>query len=549
MKAGRFDDHIGPIRHFRQAGLRMKTIQVKCDSCGEEFSVPASLAGQMAKCQCGNAIKIPDAPDLAEKITPAQKEPKKSSAPGKWYVSEAGQSVGPFEFQQIKSRVKAGQIKASDKLYHPGAGEWKEAADISDLAPFLSRQVSGFSKESSRSSALSKARRRAGGAASQTKQFQPKKSNAGTFIALAVAGVAGLAILLVVMFGQGEGEETSQRRSKPKASRVTQPGPIEKPDTPRAFVEKWLSLFAKNPNDIRGIEREAFRKKLQKFYRDGRLDIYATDARAQLQEAASRRRTISVSEIPVHIFRAVDGETFCYHSDPGKESSDFTVLTHASAPSETGQREKTQKTFNRNDFERVRCFQVMAAQKALHPAARVLVAERDGELGVLAFGRVAYAGIRAGSLEISYITGRRTESWKESDSWLYPRIAHSSGIVLSQGKDWHQVGELMMMDRNLIPASVLQEKEQTDLSDKSLLVFRLTGKALSEFTHRYGPAQSVKQISPSSVYIQVAGMDRSWERGRYSQLDAHSYGAFALAVHPYSQEVVGFFFEAENASL
>jgi len=108
----------------------MANINVKCKSCGAEFSVPDSLAGEKATCKCGKPILIPrpgEAP-ASRTIPPVAK-----LKADKWYVHEKGQSIGPLSFDDLKERMLHGQLKSDQKVYAACLKEWVLASEIEAL--------------------------------------------------------------------------------------------------------------------------------------------------------------------------------------------------------------------------------------------------------------------------------------------------------------------------------------------------------------------------------------------------------------------------------
>jgi len=110
----------------------MSNITVKCGSCGAEFTVPASLAGERAVCKCGQHIQIP---------RPGQEA---AAAPGpslqqlqadKWYINQGGQTLGPLSFDDVKTRVLHGELKLDQTVYAACLGGWRQVSDVEALRP------------------------------------------------------------------------------------------------------------------------------------------------------------------------------------------------------------------------------------------------------------------------------------------------------------------------------------------------------------------------------------------------------------------------------
>lgn len=51
-----------------------------------------------------------------------------------WYVAVNGKSEGPFDMNQMSSGAQAGQVTRSTLVWSPALGDWKPAAEVSDLA-------------------------------------------------------------------------------------------------------------------------------------------------------------------------------------------------------------------------------------------------------------------------------------------------------------------------------------------------------------------------------------------------------------------------------
>lgn len=61
-----------------------------------------------------------------------------AAAPAKYiYAIIGGKQQGPFSLGEIMEMVKNGDIVPESYMWKPGMPEWKQASDISDIAPGL----------------------------------------------------------------------------------------------------------------------------------------------------------------------------------------------------------------------------------------------------------------------------------------------------------------------------------------------------------------------------------------------------------------------------
>jgi len=562
----------------------MDNITVKCKRCGAQFAIPASMAGQKVQCSCGESLQIPAAPAAAP--------PK----PAKWYISVGGQSVGPHSLDDLRNRIRQGQLRPEDKVYGPGSDKWRPVRDVPELAqapaappppvppppapaaappaapppappapkpsapiaaappppapkppaPIVAAPPPPAPKPlapvaAAPPPAVAPLRRTAAPAPPPLAYAPPAPTKAKKWVPAAiVVAVAAVAGVLVLTFGKSSSGPAS-----------AQPTEAPAPTGPAAVVRQWLDLFVKNPQDLSGADRQPLEQKLQSFCLEGRMDIYAEDVRAALQKAFRSRdaKSISVAEVPCELLRAADAETFCYHVPFGDEESSVTVRAAVPKQKDSPEWKEAEKTFKKTDFRKLRAFHVMARGKGVHERARVLAVEASDGLKIVALGRLAYVGAKAGMMQIQYVTGVRSQAVGETECMAKVGAAPITGLTLEGGKQWTDFGELMSLDCDLVPRSVLSQRVSAEPGGGSLLIRVATGRALSEATHRYGDPQLADQIDPSpSAYLKIVGQEPAGSEAG-AKLDVNHYGNFALVSDPTTGEIVGFLFTPPQTEL
>jgi len=299
----------------------------------------------------------------------------------------------------------------------------------------------------------------------------------------------GLAAVLFIEMtgGDGNGEENG-----PRQFRV--------PEEPVPLVHAWLELFLKDAGRLPPVEADVLRERLKLFYPDGYMDVYAADVRARLRKkwsAAGNGAGIRIEEQECDLLRADDEENFVYYRSSGE--TELTVQA-AVPPDKAGPEGTTrEKTFASKDFRVLRCFRIETAAGArreeIHDSALVMVIEQDGKPRIIAMGRLAHVGARAGEMEVRYATGYKAPEMTEAACLLHLGIERHPG---AEGQQWDAYGELMSVDSNLVSASVLQcrtEAEKERMTVDSLLVRAQTGKMLADVTGTYGQAQTTRELS------------------------------------------------------
>jgi len=133
----------------------MKSISVKCEACGAEFQLPATMAGLEVSCSCGRSLKVPKAepqaaagpagaaataktaaaktPGAAAASAPAKKAPAKAGGkvPEKgWYFSHSGLRFGPIGLDDLRKRLQTGELERSTKVFYSGLKEWVPSTKV-----------------------------------------------------------------------------------------------------------------------------------------------------------------------------------------------------------------------------------------------------------------------------------------------------------------------------------------------------------------------------------------------------------------------------------
>jgi len=96
--------------------------------------VPASMAGQKARCTCGRSISIPPASGAPSR-GPAARPSLQALKAARWYVSERGLSSGPFSFRQMREKVLRGELEPDRLVYAAPLGEWRRLRAVPELQP------------------------------------------------------------------------------------------------------------------------------------------------------------------------------------------------------------------------------------------------------------------------------------------------------------------------------------------------------------------------------------------------------------------------------
>ena len=129
----------------------MASISVKCESCGAEFKLPATMAGLSVSCDCGQRIAVPAvraaaprpsaaAPgSQANSAAPKQRtgasrkavsKPAQSAHAKDWYFDNSGLRFGPSPLEALRKRFRQGELPQDTKVYHATLGDWKSASEV-----------------------------------------------------------------------------------------------------------------------------------------------------------------------------------------------------------------------------------------------------------------------------------------------------------------------------------------------------------------------------------------------------------------------------------
>jgi len=528
----------------------MDKITVKCEACGEEYTLPAAMAGTQASCKCGRSIQVPALegaePEAEAPAEAAAEAPAKPTA--KWYVSKGGQSKGPFCLADLQAQAVEGKLGPENMVYGPGSDQWRHVREVPELAPFAAPDGAAAAppppSPAAPAAASETVRRpaprslRAAQVAKAKAALHKKKSKAGPKIAVGVVVLAAL-VVGAVMLSQREVPGPGPTSTNTSTGQPT--GTQQTPNQPGAAVKAWLGLFVKKREDVAPDRWESVQQSIKPYCLGGRPDAYAADVRERLRTTWRARgdgEGIQIVETECDLVRAEKGDVFCYHVAPGEGEEPGPVRV---SPAQ-GEAEESETTFPASAFRKLRCFEVRSGESMVHPSARVLAVDEGGKLKIVACGRLAHVGAKAGSMHVRYVTGRKAGSMQEMDSALRVGVEPMAGLVLQGGRDWQEYGELISADSRLVPKSVLERRLTFVSEDTGLVISLRTGKALSEATHVYGEPQITRDIVLPSAYYKVvhAGPDAGW--GFRVELQANNYGNFALAVKPDTGEIVGFLF-------
>ena len=94
----------------------------RCEKCGKEFKVPASMAGKKARCPCGNVVLV-SAFDLAAE----------SLQDVKWYYAKGTKRSGPVSHEEMVRLRSEGEIADNDLVWRKGIETWTPAAMVSEI--------------------------------------------------------------------------------------------------------------------------------------------------------------------------------------------------------------------------------------------------------------------------------------------------------------------------------------------------------------------------------------------------------------------------------
>ena len=95
----------------------------------------------MAAAFCGPASAqgtLPVAPAPVQNVTPPPLPPEVPAARSiKVFYAKNGQTFGPFDAEQLKAKIAAGEVNRQTLVWMEGMDGWKAAATVSALAPLL----------------------------------------------------------------------------------------------------------------------------------------------------------------------------------------------------------------------------------------------------------------------------------------------------------------------------------------------------------------------------------------------------------------------------
>lgn len=66
------------------------------------------------------------------------------SAPARWFVLDDGERTGPFELDELRDRVRSGELGAGTWVWADGMPEWRRAATVPALVPPTSLGIRGW---------------------------------------------------------------------------------------------------------------------------------------------------------------------------------------------------------------------------------------------------------------------------------------------------------------------------------------------------------------------------------------------------------------------
>ena len=102
-------------------------IPVQCDSCGKKFNAPGELAGQKARCPCGEVIDVP-----------GEAEPESQEEEAQWYYAKDGDRKGPVPLSEMLGLFQEDELSPSDYVWRQGLEAWQPAEEVDELAEALS---------------------------------------------------------------------------------------------------------------------------------------------------------------------------------------------------------------------------------------------------------------------------------------------------------------------------------------------------------------------------------------------------------------------------
>lgn len=115
----------------------MGTIQVSCDFCGREFTVPSSMDGQALSCDCGSTVRVSSEATAEPSESPPPTEegtgPTGDAPADGWYVHSNGASLGPIKLSDLRNRAKEGELNPQQRIYHASIGTWRRASHVPAL--------------------------------------------------------------------------------------------------------------------------------------------------------------------------------------------------------------------------------------------------------------------------------------------------------------------------------------------------------------------------------------------------------------------------------
>ncbi|MFW6044952.1 MAG: DUF4339 domain-containing protein [Planctomycetota bacterium] len=101
-----------------------KTITVRCNTCGKRFKAPAKLAGQQARCPCGEIIEVP---------ADIQRDKPEQPRGEAWFYLDDGERTGPVSQKKLTEMLKNGNLAPDNPVWTHGMDEWKSADEVNAL--------------------------------------------------------------------------------------------------------------------------------------------------------------------------------------------------------------------------------------------------------------------------------------------------------------------------------------------------------------------------------------------------------------------------------
>jgi len=107
----------------------MDNITVKCEKCGAVFTLPASMRGRTGRCACGNPIVVGESPGEAQ----VRQDEEAAAFADMWYYAEKGETRGPLRLEELREKIRAGQIGPAHMVFNSALGAWTRASQVREL--------------------------------------------------------------------------------------------------------------------------------------------------------------------------------------------------------------------------------------------------------------------------------------------------------------------------------------------------------------------------------------------------------------------------------